>query len=365
VNIIDTGTLRLEPQTASHADEMFVVLSDPAIYEHENQPPASLEWLRERFTRLETRRSADGRQQWLNWVIRLPSGELIGYVQATVLAGHRALIAYELGSAFWGRGLARRAVEAMIGELAERYGVRTLFAVLKRSNDRSLRLLKRLGFTPAPDGSRTELGAGPDEWLMQRDLAAPGTLIAFDGVRVIELGPEAIPALQRFFDTNPEYFQTVNGQPPSPTEGRDEFDDLPPAGMTFRKKWLLGVVDDSESLVAMATILSDFIVEGAWHVGLFIVGTSLHGTGTAQRLYCQLENWMRSQGAQWLRLGVVEGNERAERFWRQVGYTEVRKRLGVAMGVRVNDLRVMVKPLRERTLADYLSRMVRDRPGEP
>jgi RimJ/RimL family protein N-acetyltransferase len=168
VNTIDTGTLRLEPQTASHADEMFVVLSDPAIYEHENQPPASLGWLRERFTRLEARQSPDGRQQWLNWVIRLPSHGLIGYVQATVLANHRALIAYELGSAFWGRGLARRAVEAMIGELAERYDVRTLFAVLKRSNERSLRLLERLGFAPAPDESRAILGAEADELLMQR-----------------------------------------------------------------------------------------------------------------------------------------------------------------------------------------------------
>jgi hypothetical protein len=44
---IDTGNLILEPQTAEHANEMFVVLSDPAIYEYENQPPPSLEWCQE------------------------------------------------------------------------------------------------------------------------------------------------------------------------------------------------------------------------------------------------------------------------------------------------------------------------------
>jgi predicted MFS family arabinose efflux permease len=35
-----TGRLVLEPQVRAHAPEMFRVLSDPAIYEHENEPPS-------------------------------------------------------------------------------------------------------------------------------------------------------------------------------------------------------------------------------------------------------------------------------------------------------------------------------------
>jgi hypothetical protein len=81
---ITAGVLSLEPQTVRHANEMFAVLGDPAIYEFENQPPASLEWLRTRFGKLESRRSADGTEQWLNWVVRIAGGGLIGYVQATV-----------------------------------------------------------------------------------------------------------------------------------------------------------------------------------------------------------------------------------------------------------------------------------------
>ena len=115
--------LVLEPQTAAHAADLFAVLRDPAIYEFENEPPPSLEWLRGRFARLESRQSADGSEQWLNWVVRLPGGDLIGYVQATVHADGRAAIAYEFASAYWGRGLARRAIQAMITELAEHYDV--------------------------------------------------------------------------------------------------------------------------------------------------------------------------------------------------------------------------------------------------
>src|SRR5438046_61536 len=90
MRVIETGSLTLEPQTAAHAEEMFAVLSDPAIYEYENEPPPSLEWLRARFTKLESRRSPNGREQWLNWVIRLPTSELIGYVQATLHPDGRA-----------------------------------------------------------------------------------------------------------------------------------------------------------------------------------------------------------------------------------------------------------------------------------
>jgi RimJ/RimL family protein N-acetyltransferase len=166
---IDTPALRLIPQVAAHAEEMFAVLGDSALYEYENEPPHSLDWLRARFTALESRRSRDGQEQWLNWVIQLPSSELIGYVQATVHAEDRAGIAYILSSRFWGRGLAYRAVDAMLAELGENYAVHHFTAVLKRRNLRSRRLLERLGFSMAPPELQLELGAEADEWLMQSE----------------------------------------------------------------------------------------------------------------------------------------------------------------------------------------------------
>jgi ribosomal-protein-alanine N-acetyltransferase len=172
MRVIATGVLTLEPQVAAHADEMFVLLCDPAIYEYENAPPQSLEGLRERFAELESRRSPNGKEAWLNWVIRLPSSRLIGYVQATVHPDGRAFIAYELNSTYWGRGLARAAVQAMIGELAEHHGVRELSAVLKRENLRSMRLLQRAGFTLASPAMHAALEVERDEFLMQR-LARP------------------------------------------------------------------------------------------------------------------------------------------------------------------------------------------------
>src|SRR5215831_17445980 len=148
MRVIEAAGVTLEPQVAAHADAMFAVLSDLAIYEHENAPPVSVDALRERYRKLETRRSGDGREEWLNWVVRSPDGELTGYVQATVYRDSRAGglrtadIAYEFASRYWGRGLARAAVLAMIDELVGQYRVRALSAVLKRSNERSRRFLE-------------------------------------------------------------------------------------------------------------------------------------------------------------------------------------------------------------------------------
>ena len=173
MRLIERERFTLEPQMESHAEEMFAVLSDPAIYAYENEPPPSVEWLRARFAKLEARQSPDGQQQWLNWVIRLPTNALIGFVQATVQPNGRASIAYVLTSAYWDRGLASQAVRAMICELAERYQVRKFSAVFKRGNHRSMRLLERLGFSHASSEEHAEFRVEPGELLMQFAMRLP------------------------------------------------------------------------------------------------------------------------------------------------------------------------------------------------
>jgi [ribosomal protein S5]-alanine N-acetyltransferase len=173
MRILENSVIRLEPQVVAHAEAMFEVLSDPAIYEYENAPPPSLAWLRTRFGRLESRLSPDGAEDWLNWVIRLPSSALIGYVQATVYPASRAAIAYELNSRYWGKGLATTAVALMIEELVANYDVKTLSAVLKATNSRSAKLLQRLGFSLAPEDLRVLYKVEPDELLMLN--SAPAT----------------------------------------------------------------------------------------------------------------------------------------------------------------------------------------------
>ena len=142
--------LVLEPLTAAHAEAMFALLSDPALYRYiDEAPPADADSLRARYARLERRESADGRQRWLNWVVCVPGRPPLGYVQATVLDNGSAWVAYLLGSAHQGRGHATRATAAMLAHLESEHGTSRLLANVEAENLPSIRLLQRLGFRAA------------------------------------------------------------------------------------------------------------------------------------------------------------------------------------------------------------------------
>jgi ribosomal-protein-alanine N-acetyltransferase len=140
--------LVLEPQIAGHAAELYAVLRDPQLYTYiDTKEPASEAALRERLERLESRRSPDGTQHWLNWVVRNAEGAVIGYVQATVHRDASAEIAYVLGRDHWRQGYGAAAVSAMVDELVAAFGVRELRATLDPLNAGSRGLLRKFGFT--------------------------------------------------------------------------------------------------------------------------------------------------------------------------------------------------------------------------
>ena len=144
---IESATLRLEPLVAAHADEMFGPMSAAAIYDYiPEQPPASAQALRQRYQQLERGHSASGNERWLNWIVRLDSGQCAGYVQATVHPGSTADFAFVFTPEHWGRGVAFEACQAALPRLADEFGVRAVFATVDPRNARSVRLLERLGF---------------------------------------------------------------------------------------------------------------------------------------------------------------------------------------------------------------------------
>jgi ribosomal-protein-alanine N-acetyltransferase len=145
---LTTARLVLEPIEERHAERLFALLQDASIYAFiPAEPPHSLPALRDRYASLTTRHSADRSELWLNWAVRVvASGDYVGTVQATVRPDESAVIAYELGSEFRGRGLATEACQAVISELVASYSVHRISAFVDTRNAPSMRLLERLDF---------------------------------------------------------------------------------------------------------------------------------------------------------------------------------------------------------------------------
>jgi len=174
--VLHTPRLRLEPQREQHAEALFPLLADPRLYEHVPlEPPASLPALRERLACLGARRSPDGSELWLNWVmVEARSGQCVGRVQATVRADRPVYLAYEVFPPHWRRGYAAEGCACAMRWLIEQLHVDGFVAEVDSLNAASLRLLERLGFerTAFRAAADTFKGRVSDEWTWRLDAAA-------------------------------------------------------------------------------------------------------------------------------------------------------------------------------------------------
>jgi [ribosomal protein S5]-alanine N-acetyltransferase len=169
--VLHTPRLRLEPQAEHHAEGLFALLGDAQLYTHiPQEPPVSLQALRERLAWLSARRSPKGDELWLNWVLCDASqGGYIGRVQATVRGDAPAYIAYEVFPAFWHRGYATEACIRMIRWLINDLHIEHFTAEVDSLNAASLRLLERLGFQRVVLRQNAEQfkGRSSDEWMLR------------------------------------------------------------------------------------------------------------------------------------------------------------------------------------------------------
>lgn len=146
---ISTRRLELVPLTAADADDLFPVLEDPALGRFTGEtPPADVEVVRAGFAKWEPRRSPDGAELWLNWVVRRRDDDrAVGYVQATVGDGDAA-IAWTVGTAFQRQGFATEAGHALIAWLREELEVPSIVGSIHPDNVASQTAAQRIGLRP-------------------------------------------------------------------------------------------------------------------------------------------------------------------------------------------------------------------------
>ncbi|MBC7769956.1 MAG: GNAT family N-acetyltransferase [Phycisphaerales bacterium] len=159
---LQTQRLQLQPIEPAHAEAMWPVLRDPALYKWiDRAPPAHFSDVQARFARISQGRSPDRDEQWLNWTVWTGADVAIGIVEATVRPGNEVAIGYMFGADHWGKGYAREAIAAAIAAMSGA-GAAGFEAVIDARNTRSLALIERLGF------QRSEVRAAAQEEVWRR-----------------------------------------------------------------------------------------------------------------------------------------------------------------------------------------------------
>lgn len=147
----DLATARLDliPMQPEDAHEMVDVLADARLYAFIGGRPPSRDELIARYQSQAIGRSAEGDEEWHNWIVRRrPRGEAIGFVQATIVdAGGSADIAWLIGIPWQGHGFAAEAARALVDWL-ERGGVSVITAHVHPDHHASAAVAARSGLEP-------------------------------------------------------------------------------------------------------------------------------------------------------------------------------------------------------------------------
>ena len=146
---IATSRLDLIPLIAADADDLYPILRDPSLQRFTGEiPPADVEAVRSGFARWEARRSPEGTELWLNWVLRRRvDARAVGLVQATV-GNARTAIAWTVGAEFQRQGYATEAGSALIAWLRESLRATRIVGSIHPDNVASRTVAQRIGLRP-------------------------------------------------------------------------------------------------------------------------------------------------------------------------------------------------------------------------
>ncbi|MBC7538804.1 MAG: GNAT family N-acetyltransferase [Bacteriovorax sp.] len=149
MNLIQTERLILEPLRLDHAEFFYELYQDTKIYKYiDSGVPQSLEWLREQFAILETRRLDKIKADLWDWAVYSPEeNSYIGRAEYTLYDDGRCNVAYVFFSSFWRKGYAYEAMRASLDYIQkERLGVKYIIEC-DTFNQASMAMARKLDFT--------------------------------------------------------------------------------------------------------------------------------------------------------------------------------------------------------------------------
>lgn len=122
-----------------------------------------------------------------------------------------------------------------------------------------------------------------------------------------------------------DYFLMVDKKLPDEATAISFLKDLPP-GKTYEDKYLLGIYSSiNNKLIALVDIIKDYHNIGEWMLGLLLIDEQERRRGLGIAIHDFIKDWVKEYNGHLLKVGVLEVNSKALKFWSKIGYQETRR----------------------------------------
>ena len=144
-----------------------------------------------------------------------------------------------------------------------------------------------------------------------------------NGYEITQLSKQDNDIVEGLCNKCSDYYILSGGALPSKDDVSALFTDLPP-NKNLEDKFLFGVFK-SNKLIGIIDIIRDFPTISEWTIGLLLLEPEERGKGLGIIIHEALVKWTRHLGAKRFSIGVIEDNNRAFKFWSNLGYSKIKE----------------------------------------
>lgn len=150
-----------------------------------------------------------------------------------------------------------------------------------------------------------------------------------------QMHSEAIVSL---YQRTQDYFMLAEGEVPESCE--ELLFDTPP-NVSLEKKIVLGAMREHQ-LVGLVDCVYGFPQADTSMIGLLLVDSACRGKKIGTQLFEHIVELSKEQGMSRIRIGVMDTNEKALKFWSALGFVHLETKGPVTYGDRTHMIRVMI-----------------------
>lgn len=153
--------------------------------------------------------------------------------------------------------------------------------------------------------------------------------INLKGCTVYRLSHEDISKIQEVFEKCNDYLLLVEGKTVEPNTGEKEYLSIP-KGKSVEEKLVFGIFNEDQEIIGYLDILSGYPEKESWWIGLLLIIPEVRSKSIGKNVMNGFMDYAHTRGVKELKLGVIEENIKALRFWNSLGFevintTEVRQ----------------------------------------